>query len=306
MPIEASLWSVYIGPLLRSGLPISGVRLPIYVRLAFDLATRSKLSGHVPITVRIASFGTTTLPARRNASQRVSVAGQSRLLRADILSPSFSRSIGRTPSATATACRLSRVRFAEPLSMSLIWAWRRSASSPSFSWLNPRISRSRRTFFASTRRPACGSVQSIRTVKPIRRLAGYPFYRIVHRMTRGLFRLWVVLSAIWVAASGGLLYVIPGPSKPKECLTANSLAECSEMIHRAGRTSNLDARDTPLKVDDAILDALSGRVTYVDKRAFDTPPYVGIAGFLLLPPAILLAFGVTFIWVVRGFATALR
>jgi hypothetical protein len=124
-------------------------------------------------------------------------------------------------------------------------------------------------------------------------------------MTRGLFRLWVVLSVIWVGALGALMYVMPGPSRPKECLTATSLAECLETIHRAGKRSNLDA-DRSSKVDEDILDELSGKFTYVDEKLFASPPYVSIASLLLLPPAILFAIGVAVIWVLRGFATALR
>jgi hypothetical protein len=105
------------------------------------------------------------------------------------------------------------------------------------------------------------------------------------RIKRGLFRLWIALSVLWicgvaVTTDWGRL------SNSGECAKAKTQEECSAALAAAGKN--------PFGA-------------YVPDKAVMAPAGIAWdevavrAGFALIPPVLVLALGAASVWVVRGF-----
>ena len=59
------------------------------------------------------------------------------------------------------------------------------------------------------------------------------------RYARGLFRLWLVLSCIWIAAIGLIFWSVSSSNfsggKPSECVAAKTAEECAKILEKAGK-----------------------------------------------------------------------
>jgi hypothetical protein len=113
---------------------------------------------------------------------------------------------------------------------------------------------------------------------------------------RGLFRIWLVLSCIWVAVVGTMSFWAMssnpnhlGPRPPQECVNAKTAEECFAILEKLGKNP-FEAFGT--------LD--NGPIFYgqPDNAANKIFP---IARLALLPPALVLIIGAGFAWALRGF-----
>ena len=94
---------------------------------------------------------------------------------------------------------------------------------------------------------------------------------------RGLFRLWLALSSIWIVVIVNMLVLIPG--QPRIIDTQQASAGIDGALHIL--TSPVTAEQTAL----------------VAPQAFDP----SIIWLCILPPLALLLLGRVFIWVCAGF-----
>src|SRR5262245_60494232 len=56
------------------------------------------------------------------------------------------------------------------------------------------------------------------------------------RVARGLFRLWLLLTVLWIAVLGLLLWhEWPQPYPPLECEGVGTISECMDRLEKAGK-----------------------------------------------------------------------
>jgi hypothetical protein len=100
------------------------------------------------------------------------------------------------------------------------------------------------------------------------------------RVARGLFRLWLVLSVLWVGGVGVVTWrTLPENELPSMC--------------------DLPANERPEDFDCSWLQRVKDQVVFMDKKQ-RAATQSGIL-LALVPPAFLLALGSASIWAIRGF-----
>src|SRR5262249_11624418 len=100
------------------------------------------------------------------------------------------------------------------------------------------------------------------------------------RVARGLFRLWLILSVLWIGGGGGVIWrAFPGEEVPPLC--------------------GLPANERPEDCDCSLLAWVKEHTVYMDKKQRAAAE----SGMLLalVPPAFVLALGSALVWAVRGF-----
>jgi hypothetical protein len=133
------------------------------------------------------------------------------------------------------------------------------------------------------------------------------------RVARGLFRLWIVVSALWisgVAATtnwGRFLHyqpVIEGEQPPGRlrstvdfCRSAKKAEECSAMLKAAGKNPyaafDLKWTDTGWDFPDNTVMVPAEGIAWM--RVWP------VAGLAFIPPMAVLVIGTAFVWAIRGF-----
>jgi hypothetical protein len=120
------------------------------------------------------------------------------------------------------------------------------------------------------------------------------------RVARGLFRLWIVVSVIWIGGVVGVTWGTFPPAeltdqevglntRPTEC-DGKSNDECTAILTRLGKNP-FDAFDPPAPPPEA-------EPRYVSKRR-SAISFAAVAA--LAPPLVLLILGGAFGWAFRGF-----
>jgi hypothetical protein len=107
---------------------------------------------------------------------------------------------------------------------------------------------------------------------------------------RGFFRLWLLLSAIWVAALGYAL------RDDLWLLTQRDLLESSREVTFAPS----EAIKEPLGADEAMMAELSRRADAIGRELRATA--LGALGVVALPPLFALLAGLLIGWIGRGFS----
>jgi hypothetical protein len=111
------------------------------------------------------------------------------------------------------------------------------------------------------------------------------------RIKRGLLRLWVALSVLWICgvavttdwgrlSTSGATLSYPSLA---ECAKAKTEQECADALEAAGK-NRFEAYGPFPAVAGIAWDEVAVR-----------------AGFALIPPVLVLALGAISVWVVRGF-----
>src|SRR5262245_28934251 len=100
------------------------------------------------------------------------------------------------------------------------------------------------------------------------------------RVARGLFRLWLVLSVLWIGGVG----VVTWQTFPKPEL---------------GFLCDLPANERPKEVDCSWLTWIADRTIYMDKKQRAATQSAILLAFV--PPAFALALGSAFVWAFTGF-----
>jgi hypothetical protein len=132
------------------------------------------------------------------------------------------------------------------------------------------------------------------------------------RVARGLFRLWIVASVLWISGVAAttswrrLVYyqpVIVGEqplgrlqSTTEICSTAKEAKQCSDMLTAAGKNP-FDAYD--LKWSDSGWNFPDNAEMVVAGLAWEN--IAARVGLALIPPAFALVIGSALVWAVRGF-----
>jgi hypothetical protein len=100
------------------------------------------------------------------------------------------------------------------------------------------------------------------------------------RVARGLFRLWLVLSVLWIGGMGVVTWrTLPEKELPSMC--------------------DVPANERPEGFDCSWLQQVKEEVVFMDKkRRAATQSGILLA---LVPPTWVLAFGSALIWALRGF-----
>src|ERR1700730_10644621 len=112
-------------------------------------------------------------------------------------------------------------------------------------------------------------------------------------MARGLFRLWLVLSLVWVVVAGAMMWPtwqLPPSERvvhPAEC-NKRAPNDCLLSMLKAGAQGKLVVEKIPRSPSEQ-------RQHVIDSI------YVLVV-FTLIPPAVLLLIGSAFLWAFRGFA----
>ena len=116
------------------------------------------------------------------------------------------------------------------------------------------------------------------------------------RVARGLFRLWLVLSVLWIGAVGIVVWheknwmfkpdgliLVPG-STADICSTAKDEQQCFDLLRAAGKNpyTALDELDR-------------------DRSEQRRKTIQFVSTVALVPPAFVLALGSALLWAVRGF-----
>jgi hypothetical protein len=105
------------------------------------------------------------------------------------------------------------------------------------------------------------------------------------RYARGLFRLWLVLSCIWIAIIGLILWSggsSNNSGKPGECVAAKTAEECANILGKVGKNRF------------AAFGTVGNEPVYndpYDRSNEEQGKIVAIAGLLFLPPGLLLIIG---------------
>jgi hypothetical protein len=112
------------------------------------------------------------------------------------------------------------------------------------------------------------------------------------RTERGLFRLWIVISALWViSCSAALIFLEPvkNPrlSPPTECARAGDANECAQLLIRAGK----DPFQAFGKIENESIYGPNA----------SEYSYGRFALFVLAPPVVALIFGTVLASVFRSF-----
>jgi len=123
------------------------------------------------------------------------------------------------------------------------------------------------------------------------------------RVARGLFRLWLVLSVLWIGAVGIVTWrtfpvddwFVPDPIVPGStadiCSTAKNAEQCSDLL-RAGGKNPIAAYDLNLNWD-------RHGLSWIDKERREAIQFASIVA--LVPPAFVLALGSALVWAFKGF-----
>jgi hypothetical protein len=138
------------------------------------------------------------------------------------------------------------------------------------------------------------------------------------RVARGLFRLWLVLSVLWIGAVGIVTWkrfpvddwrisdppAKAGSSVPLStieiCSTAKNDEQCFDMLAAAGRNP-FDAYD--LNWDDlssrSTEDLIRAHRRLIDKDRREAIQFASLVA--IVPPAFVLALGSALVWAFKGF-----
>jgi hypothetical protein len=115
------------------------------------------------------------------------------------------------------------------------------------------------------------------------------------RTERGLFRLWIIISALWViSCSAALIFLEPVKrayvSPPTECARAGDANECAQLLFRAGKD--------PLEA--------FGKIENESIYGPNASEYLygRFALLVLAPPVVTLIFGVVLASVFRSFRSS--
>ena len=118
------------------------------------------------------------------------------------------------------------------------------------------------------------------------------------RFARGLFRLWLILSVLWIGGVGVVTWLsLPSApfrlqrseARPSQCEGVNNF-ECAAILKQLGRCTG-PSQSEWCRLDDEDV----GLVDH-PKRAWRT-----VAAIALLPPALVLVIGSALVWAFRGF-----
>ena len=132
------------------------------------------------------------------------------------------------------------------------------------------------------------------------------------RVARGLFRLWIVVAALWIVGVGATtnwdLYLYYQPTLANEeppgrlqspahiCSAAKTSQECSALLQAAGKFP-YDAND--LKWSDKGWEFADNTIMVPTGIAWER--FWPRAGLAFIPPVGVLVIGSAFGWAVRGF-----
>jgi hypothetical protein len=120
------------------------------------------------------------------------------------------------------------------------------------------------------------------------------------RVARGLFRLWLVLSVLWIGGVAAVTWgtfpvddwsqfpIVPG-STADICSTAKDAEQCSDLLRTAGKNP-FDAYD---------LNWDRHGPSWIGKERRKAIQFAIVVA--LVPPAFVLALGSALIWAFRGF-----
>ena len=126
------------------------------------------------------------------------------------------------------------------------------------------------------------------------------------RVARGLFRLWLVLSVLWIGAVGIVTWqtfppddwIVPDLSQMSNedllrgyqtadiCSTAKDAQQCADLLRAAGKNP-FDAFH------------LNWRPPWIDKERCEAIQFASIMA--LVPPAFMLILGSALVWAFKGF-----
>lgn len=110
------------------------------------------------------------------------------------------------------------------------------------------------------------------------------------RVGRGLFRLWLAVSILWVALVGVRWWNAVSMGHPlSECIHAQNANQCADLLSAAGKNPDA-AFENPRGIP----------VAY--GRTVEPISFTPFAYWMIVPSAVLLAFGATLIWIGRGFS----
>jgi hypothetical protein len=121
------------------------------------------------------------------------------------------------------------------------------------------------------------------------------------RVARGLFRLWLVLSVLWIGGVGVVTWrtfpvddwFVPDPIVPGStadiCSTAKNAEQCSDLLRAAGKN--------PFDAYDLNWDGHGS--SWIDKERREAIQFASIVA--LVPPTSMLALGSALVWAFRGF-----
>jgi len=115
-------------------------------------------------------------------------------------------------------------------------------------------------------------------------------------VTRGLFRLWLVLSALWMASVAVLFLTSEGlparPRPPGQCVAAKSADECAGLLEKAGKNP-FDAYGFVGS------EPVYGGLAAGGEESNEFKRFVGLA---FGPPGLVFLIGGGFVWAFKGFA----
>ena len=124
---------------------------------------------------------------------------------------------------------------------------------------------------------------------------------------QGLFRLWVVVSLLWVCLIGFIV-----SNDARKYLATRQLTVDGNVLEISGTTSRIAVKAELLqlfkrqKINGAILTASEAEETATESSqkftSKDFPEFLfEITGVMLLVPAVLLVFGSLLLWIGAGF-----
>lgn len=102
---------------------------------------------------------------------------------------------------------------------------------------------------------------------------------------RGLLRLWVVLSVIWIGLIAAVTVIPPLiPTQRERDRTHQEIIACEAMLPEG---------KNPFDCYDPIAEVIS--------PSFEPENWIGVIQFAAIPPLLLLALGWAIVWTVAGF-----
>jgi hypothetical protein len=124
------------------------------------------------------------------------------------------------------------------------------------------------------------------------------------RVAHGLFRLWLLLTVVWVAWVGLLLWNARPEPPPRECKGAVDISECMDRLLQAGnnpfgRNFNCYDGSTPERGLPSCRTYFA--TIYEEVSAQRRTHLIFAAWAVLLPPALVFLVGAALIWAFRGF-----
>ena len=132
------------------------------------------------------------------------------------------------------------------------------------------------------------------------------------RWHRGLLRLWVAVSVLWVVVAGGIIYMAEfhDAAAPRETRmsdldrTTKAFGNADRLAEEAGRRGDEEARQKYAEDAQRLADHIRGlRASTGDapSSAETTGRLMIFVAVTLIPPIVLLLLGYATAWIVRGF-----